>query len=98
MPGLLKQLDKTYFWDIDPGQLDEFRSRKLIIERVMNFGNLREIKLILEHYGREEVKKTVCDLNYLDPKTLHFLSLLFNIPKKEFKCYTRNPSTDKHWI
>jgi hypothetical protein len=97
MPELLEKLNKTYFWDIDPELLDENRSKRIIIERVMNFGNLREIKLILRHYGKEEVKKTVCNLNYIDPKTLNFLSLLLNVPISEFKCYTRKQSTDQHW-
>jgi len=97
MSGLLKKLNKTYFWDIDPGLLDENKSKRIIIERVMNYGNLREIKLILSHYGKEEVKKTVCNLNYIDPKTLNFLSLLFNIPKSEFKCYIRKQSTSQPW-
>lgn len=97
MPELLDKLNKTYFWDIDPGLLDENKSKRIIIERVMNLGNLREIKLILKHYGKEEVKKTVCNLNYIDPKTLNFLSLLLHVPINEFKCYTRKQSTNQHW-
>jgi hypothetical protein len=77
MPELLEKLNKAYFWDIDPELLDENKSKRIIIERVMNLGNLREIKLILRHYGKEEVKKTVCSLNYIDPKTLNFLSCFY---------------------
>lgn len=89
MPELLEKLNKTYFWDIDPDLLDENKSKRIIIERVMNLGNLREIKLILRHYGKEEVKNTVCNLNYIDPKTLNFLSLLLHVPINEFKCSFR---------
>lgn len=97
MPELLKKLNKTYFWDIDPDSLDENKSKRIIIERVMNLGNLREIKLILRHYGKEKVKKTVCSLNYIDPKTLNFLSLLLQVPINEFKCYIRKQSTNQPW-
>ena len=97
MPGLLEKLNKTYFWDVDPELLDEFKSKRIIIERVMNFGNLREIKLVLRYYGKEEVTKTVCNLNYIDPKTLNFLSLLLNVPINEFKCYMRKQSTNQPW-
>jgi len=97
MRRLLAQLNKTYFWDIDPEYLDERKSKKIIIERIMNLGNLKEIKLVRNYYGDEVVIDTVCDLNYIDPKTLNFLSLLFNIPKKRFKCYIRNQSTNQHW-
>lgn len=97
MGALLEQLNKSYFWDIDPEYLDEVKSAKLIIERVMNFGNLHEIQLLKNYYGEKEIKHTLCHLNYIDPKTLNFASLLFNIPKSNFKCYTRKQLTDQHW-
>ena len=97
MPELLDKLRKTYFWDIDPELLDEKKSRRIIIERVMNLGDLKEIQLVLNYYGKEEVKRTICNLNFIDPKTLNFLTLLFNVQKTDFKCYTRKPLTGKHW-
>ena len=93
MPGLLAKLNKTYFWDVDPDLLDENKSMKIIIERVMNLGNLREIQLVREFYGDQAIKDTIRSFNYIDPKTLNFLSLLFNIPKKSFKCYSRKQLT-----
>ena len=97
MKQILEQINKTYFWDINLKDLDETKSKRLIIERVMNFGTLREIKLIKMYYGKKEVIKNLCNLNYLDPKTLNFLSLLFNIPKSDFKCYTRTQLNHQHW-
>jgi len=97
MPTLTEQLNKAYFWDTDTGQLDARQSKRLIIERIINFGNLREIQLIKEFYGIKEIKSTLCDLNYIDPKTLNFISLLFHIPKTKFKCYIRKQSTVQHW-
>ena len=97
MPALLKQLNKVYFWDVDSEKLDEVRSKKLIIERVLNFGNTHEIQLLIRHYGESEIIKTICNFNYIDRKTLNFLSLLFNIPKTRFKCYTENPLNDQPW-
>ena len=59
MQEFLKQLNKAYFWDIDPGHLDAVKSKRLIIERVMNYGNLYEIQLIKNHYGENEIKKII---------------------------------------
>lgn len=98
MPGLLQQIDKAYFWDTDPLLLDENKSKKIIIERVMNYGNMFEIQKIKEFYGVKEIKETLCKLNYIDPKTLNFISLLFHIPKTKFKCYIRKQSTNQRWI
>jgi hypothetical protein len=97
MQELLEQLNKTYFWDIEPGNLDCEKSKRIIIERVMNYGNIPEIQLIRKYYGDSVVKNTLCNLNYIDPKTLNFVSLLFHIPKSKFKCYTRKQLTQQHW-
>ena len=97
MPTLLKQINPVFFWDVNIDKLDEIKSKRLIIERVINFGNLQEIQSIINFYGKKEVAKTICSLNFLDPKTLNFFSLVFAIPKTTFKCYTRKQSIQQHW-
>lgn len=93
----LHNINNAYFWDINIKTLDEVKSKRLIIERVVNLGNLEEIKLLLNHYGKKELTHTICNLNYLDPKTLNFFSLVFNIPKNNFKCFARKQLKVKHW-
>ena len=97
MSTFLEQLNKVYFWDIDLLKIDEIYSKRLIIERILNYGNLQEIQLIIKQYGEKEIKKTVCDLNYIDPKTLNFISMLFHIPKVKFRYYIREQLTNQHW-
>jgi len=94
---ILTNINKSYFWDIDLNTLDERKSKRLIIERVINLGNLEELKLLFNYYGKKEVINTIQALNYLDPKTLNFFSLIFNIPKNEFKCFTKKRLTTTHW-
>jgi hypothetical protein len=89
-------LRQAYFWDVDitPGKTV---SKRLIIERIFCLGTLTEIALVLQFYGKEEVEETLCNLNYIDPKTLNFLSKYFSIPKKDFKCYTRKQLMLQYW-
>jgi hypothetical protein len=94
---VLKKLDRAYFWDVDFDKLDVKASKRLIVERVVNFGNLSDFDIITKFWGIDEIKRTVVELNYLDPKTLNFLSLLYNIPKRNFKCYTRRQLNPQHW-
>jgi len=96
---MLKQLKirNELFWDIDLNNLDEHKNRRLIIERIFNLGNLQEIKQAIDYYGKKNVINTLCNLNYLDPKTLNFLSVIFNISKSKFKCYIRKQSIIQHW-
>jgi hypothetical protein len=97
MAALIKQLNRAYFWDIDMKKLDEEKSKRIIIERVFNYGKLDEIKLIKNYYGINEIKAVLCKLNYIDPKSLNFVSLLLNVPKSKFKCFTRKQLTDQRW-
>lgn len=97
MPDLISQLNKAYFWDVDISLMEARKSQRLIIERVMLYGNLAEIKLMRAFYGDEVITSTLCNINYIDPKNLNFFSLLFGIPKTEFKCYTRKQLTGQPW-
>lgn len=96
MLSFIKQINPRYFWDVNISDLDEKKSKRLIIERIINLGKLDEIKLVISQYGKDEVIRTICNLNYLDPKTLNFFSLLFGVPKKKFICYKRRQLTPQH--
>ncbi len=91
--SILAHINKSYFWDVDLKTLDEVKSKRLIIERVVTFGNLDEVISLFKFYGRKEIITTLRELNYLDPKTLNFFALLFNLPKSSFKCFTRKQLT-----
>jgi hypothetical protein len=92
-----QQINPIYFWDVNIAQMDDIKSKRLIIERVCSLGNLKEIKLLLNVYGKTEVISELCNLNYIDNKTLQFFSIIFNIPKKKFKCYRNKQLSHQHW-
>jgi hypothetical protein len=95
--NILKSLNPQYFWDVDFLKLDPLKSKRLIVERVFVLGTSREIDQIIEFYGRNIVLKELKNLQYLDPKTLNFISLFFNTPLHSFKCYTRKQLITQHW-
>ncbi len=59
MVSIIDKINKDYFWDVNPENLNVIQSKRLIIERIMNFGNLNEIKLIRKFYGEEEIKNNM---------------------------------------
>lgn len=91
-------LNPIYFWDVEYTALDPVRSKRIIIERIFTLGNLAEMQELIRFYGVGEVKSTLTHLNYIDPKNLNFLSLIFRIPKRNFKCVQRQQSIRQHWI
>jgi hypothetical protein len=97
MGTLLKFINPVYFWDTDTNILEEYHSKKLIIERVFALGTLKEIQLVMDFYGREEVIQILKSLSYIDPKTLNFISIKFNIQKSAFRCYKKMRLTKRFW-
>lgn len=93
----LAKLNPALFWDVAFSNLDAERSKRLIIERVFTRGDLDELRATIAWYGKDVIVDVLTNLNYLDPKTLNFASLIFEIPRDQFKCYTTKPSKVIHW-
>jgi len=91
------QLSKHIFWDVNTKSIDFVQHARFVIERVITHGNLADWRLIKTHYGLEFIQKEVLQIRSLDKKNLNFLSKLFNIPKREFRCYKQIQSTKTHW-
>jgi hypothetical protein len=96
-PAIHTLFKSHYFWDVNVSALDEVKNQRLIIERIMSYGSLQEIIILLEYYGKQTVIRTCLGLASLDPKTLNFLSALFDLPKENFRCHTGKPLKYKHW-
>ena len=95
--NISKDLNPKYFWDIEPGKLDAEGSKQLIIYRVFTMGTAKEIMLILNYYSACEVGEVLKKENYIEPKTLNFVSRFLNIPLKAFKCYSRQQLNRPLW-
>lgn len=94
---ILKQLKPQYFWDVDFTKLNDVKNQRLIIERVMLYGSLQEIGLLIEHYGKPAVISVCTKTTALDPKSLNFISKLFKLPKSNFRCHTERQLKPQHW-
>ena len=95
--NILKDLSPQYFWDVNVNNLDLIRSKRFIIERVFVMGTSKEILLVINYYGNRVVVGVLKSLNYIDPKTLNFVSKLFYISLESFKCYSRKQLNPQHW-
>lgn len=86
---LQNKLSKKAFWDVDMQQLDAHTHAQFIIEKVFEHGTLDDIKIVINHYGKEKIAQALIHSNYLFKDTLQFASALLKIPKEDFKCYTK---------
>ncbi|MFK7795979.1 MAG: hypothetical protein AB8E82_00895 [Aureispira sp.] len=90
-------LPNYLFWDIDLNTLDWDKNARFIIQRVIQRGSLNEWKIIKQYYGLEFIKHEILLIRNLDKKTLNFFSTYFDIAKTNFKCFTIQQSTPKHF-
>jgi len=93
----LKKLSKHLFWDIDVKTLDFVIHKKLVIERVLEYGKYSDWKIIYACYGIAEIGKISISIKVMDKKTLSFISFLSKIPKEHFLCYTTKQSIPRFW-
>ena len=85
-------LSKYLFWDTNYNDIDWQSHARYVIERVLMRGSLEDWKQIKEYYGLQKIKEEAIQSRALDKITLNFCSILFGIPKEQFKCYTQEQS------
>jgi hypothetical protein len=96
MPLQIDDLSPHLFWDVDRSVLCFERNKKLIVQRVLEYGLINDWEIIAGIYGIAEIANTALTLRELDKKTISFLSLLSGIPQEQFLCYTSKQSIPEH--
>ncbi len=93
----ISSLSPHLFWDVNAGQLDPEKNKKLIIQRTLDYGLIDDWKMVREYYGIQMIAETARMIRDLDLRSAAYIALLANIPLEEFACYTTKRSTPKHW-
>ena len=88
----ISDLSPHLFWDVDREKLTFEKSSQYLIERVAYLGDLKDWLLLRKVYGIEKLKEVVLNMRYLDDKSIHFYSEIFEIPKEKFRCYIQKQS------
>jgi len=93
----MNPLRKEIFWEIDPQKLDLDINKAIVIERILSFGNMEELKFLMSYYSTKTLLEVIKKTGYLDPKTFEFVISFFHIKKEEMKCFSRKQLVPKHW-
>jgi len=93
----VNQFSKHLFWDAKKSEIDFEKNKSNVIWQVLEYGKLKDWKLIQNHYGIQEIAKTAMTFRALEPKALNFISFLSGIPKEKFRCYTYQQLLPPHW-
>ena len=70
------KLRQTLFWDANPNKIDTQKNAQYIIERVLDFGNDKEVRWMYSYYDKSLIKGVVARSRSLRPETKNLWTLL----------------------
>lgn len=80
---------KPIFWDIDFGKLDVKKYPRYVIERVLEYGDLPQVRWMLKAYPRPKIKEVVKQSRQLSLKSANFWADYYQLPKNQIRCLNR---------
>ena len=95
------QLSKVIFWDTDYDKIHWDEKVRYVIAKVVMYGTLEDWEEIKKYYGLKKIKQEMLEERFLNNKALNFLSVVFDIPKEEFRSYKLSkdfPPNLKFWM
>lgn len=85
------------FWDIDVKKFDIDKNAAWIIQRVLEYGNMRDWMIVENHFGLDKIIKYSLNFRTLDPVALSFLCFISGEKKENFRCYHISLSNPTPW-
>lgn len=93
----IEDFSQHLFWDVDLSMFDLEEHKAFLIHRVLEYGLIKDWKLIKKLYGLETIKEVALNVRTLDAVTLSFLAAIFDIDKTQFRCYKHRQLYPTYW-
>ena len=93
----LNKFSKNLFWDADISQMRMEDHAPYIIQRVMEFGQMDDWRLINHYYGLERITEECKKIRTLDPICLSFICTISHTKEEEYRCYHFRQSCQTPW-
>lgn len=99
MKKRLPKFLSSYFWDVDFNSLTPSRNRKYIAERVLEYGDRKQVRWLFDNFSKKELVSFVSSTRNLSRKSLNFWVMYFGIPKNKVRCLKEPYLTMRatHW-
>ena len=87
MSSFVQSLSRELFWDVDPETVDDQANRRYVIGRVLERGELPDLRKTVAFYSMPVVVSEAQQMRALDPVTLAFAACLGNVKEDIFRCF-----------
>ncbi len=84
--GRVPERVQRLFWDVKKDEVDIDFHRSYIIRRIIDFGNMDDVKWMLETYSQDQIVDVVRRSRGLLRKSARFWSAYYDIPPEEIAC------------
>lgn len=90
-------ISPTLLWEYDLSNFDWWKSRKIVVQRILERGWIDDFYAAFNLYGGiEGFREIIKEIPYLPPKEMNFACIAFNLKKEDLKCYTHRQSRQQH--
>ena len=93
----VKKLSKVLFWDIDIKQADMDKYPAHFVQRVLEYGNMDDWRLLRAYYGLDKIVQVCKGLRTLDPICLSSICPISHTNIEDYRCYHFRQSFPTLW-
>jgi len=80
----------SLLWEYDLSDFDWWKSRKIVVQRILERGWLEDYYAGFNLYGGiEGFREIIKEIPFLSPRDMNFACIVFDLKKEDLKCYTR---------
>ena len=91
------KLSKILFWDMDKDAADMDKYPAHFIQRVLEYGNLDDWRLVRAYYGLPKIVEECKQLRALDPVCLSYICAISHTNPEDYRCYRTRQSPPTPW-
>jgi hypothetical protein len=77
-----------YFWDASIDSISIVTHTRYIIERLLNEGDVRSLRWVIQRFGMDAIKQVVCEARGLNRLTARFWQRYFGLREDEMRCFS----------
>lgn len=89
-------ISPSLLWEYDVSNFDWWKSRKLVVQRVIERGWLKDFHAAFQMYGGiSGFREIIKEIPYLSARDMNFVCNTFDLKKEELRCYTRKQLRDQ---